>query len=67
MFYSQKKKKKIHQIIVKCRWRSEFGVSSAAGSWWSPGQVPGGVKPLKMFDLSVSGGQMERLKRNQAT
>ena len=55
MFYF-KKKKKNHQISVKCRWGSECGVRSAAGSWWSPGQVPGGVKALKVFDLSVSGG-----------
>ena len=31
-----------HEIIVKCKWGSGYAVSSAAGSWLSPGGVSGG-------------------------
>ena len=44
MFYFMKNN---HKIIVKCRWWSGCVVSSALGSWQSPGGVSGGKTPEK--------------------
>ena len=45
VLFQKKKKKNNHEVIVKYRWGSECGVSSAAGSWRSPGGVSGGEAP----------------------
>ena len=55
------KKKNNHEIIVKCRWGSECGVSSAAGSWRSPGGVPGSEPPENFWSFCVW-GRMKKLK-----
>ena len=50
-----------YKIIVKCRWWSEYAVSSTAAH----GRALVGVqvvKSLKRFDLFTSGGQMNNLK-----
>lgn len=46
-------KKNNIQIIVKCRWGTECSVSSAAGSWWSPGGVSSGEAPENFWLFCV--------------